>query len=89
MVAILAHLICLLMVNSEMVSLEADCFFIFFSGSSPPQEVPKDSFEDDRNLTDADTFEAADDDENSEDKNGMQPLTKMLKNAQVPLKRYK
>ena len=52
------------MVNSETVSLAAD--FFFFSGSSLPQEVPEDSFEDDRNLIDAVAFEeAADDDENS------------------------
>lgn len=53
------------MVNSETVSLAAH-FFFFFSGSSLPQEVPEDSFEDDRNLIDAVAFEeAADDDENS------------------------
>ena len=41
-------------------------FFFCFSGSSLPQEVPEDSFEDDRNLIDAVAFEeAADDDENS------------------------
>ena len=40
--------------------------FFFFSRSSLPLEVPEDSFEDDRNLTDAVAFEeAADDDENS------------------------
>lgn len=90
MVAILGHLICLLMVNSETVSLAAHCFFIFISGCSLPQEVPEDFFEDDRNLTDAGAFEeAADDDENSEDKNDMQPLKRMIKNAQVTLKRYK
>ena len=53
------------MVNSETESLAAHCFF-FSSGSSLPQEVPEDSFEDDRNLIDAVAFEeAADDDENS------------------------
>ena len=46
--------------------LGSSFFFIFFSGSSLPQEVPEDSFEDDRNLIDAVAFEeAADDDENS------------------------
>lgn len=40
--------------------------FFFSSGSSLPQEVPEDSFEDDRNLIDAVAFEkAADDDEDS------------------------
>ena len=54
------------MVNSETVSLAAHFFFFFFSGSSLPQEVPEDSFEDDRNLIDSVAFEeTADDDENS------------------------